>query len=186
MQRYDCYRTQQTKHMFFYMFYNINWFISNEIVYAYWPEKNIIRKVFPDRPDKGSKIESYRLSTQKLPTFLMKVTDFLHKSYQLSSWKLPTFYKKIYLFFQKVGMFPIIQISWLTKKAISIPIMIRDGLSYLWLFRYFSIPALLLILSLTAGPLFSHTLHGPLAFLRYFSVGVQLLRTVIHDDPSSV
>lgn len=171
MQRYDCYRTQQTKHMFFYMFYNINWFISNEIVYAYWPEKNIIRKVFPDRPDKGSKIESYRLSTQKLPTFLMKVADFLQENLFVFSES-----RHVSNYTNKLT----------DKKAISIPIMIRDGLSYLWLFRYFSIPALLLILSLTSGPLFSHTLHGPLAFLRYFSVGVQLLRTVIHDDPSSV
>lgn len=51
---------------------------------------------------------------------------------------------------------------------------------------YFRMPALALILSATAGPLFSHTLPGPLAFFRYFSVGVQLLRTVMPDEPSSV
>ena len=49
-----------------------------------------------------------------------------------------------------------------------------------------SIPALALMVSLTAGPLFSQLLQGPLAFFRYFSVGVQLLRTVMHDEPSSV
>ena len=51
---------------------------------------------------------------------------------------------------------------------------------------YFLMPALALMLSATIGPLFSHTLQGPLAFLRNFSAGVQLFLTVMHDEPSSV
>ena len=50
----------------------------------------------------------------------------------------------------------------------------------------FWIPDFALMLSATAGPLFSHVLHGPLAFLRNFSAGVQLFLTVMQDDPSSV
>ena len=53
-------------------------------------------------------------------------------------------------------------------------------------FRHFMIPAFALMESLTAGPLFSQMLHGPLAFFRYFSVGVQLFLTMMHDEPSSV
>ena len=38
----------------------------------------------------------------------------------------------------------------------------------------------------TCGPLFSHTFPGPFAFCRYFSPSVQLSRTVIKEEPSSV
>ncbi|MNT29778.1 hypothetical protein D3C72_1655380 [compost metagenome] len=47
-------------------------------------------------------------------------------------------------------------------------------------------PAFCLIFWETFGPLFSHKLSGPLAFCRYFSLGVQLSLMVRYEDPSSV
>ena len=51
--------------------------------------------------------------------------------------------------------------------------------------RFGRMPAFARIESWTCGPLFSHVLHGPLAFCRNFSPSVQLSFTVMNDEPSS-